>query len=80
MVVSQFLMSTLSDCLPCILCLSVVMERVPETWRGAEREADECIGLAVCFLARIRAYKMLKLLFRVFKMYDCVDFRNLADM
>ena len=63
MVVSQFLMFTISDCLPCILCLSVVMERVPETWWGAEWEAYECIGLAVCFLARIRAYRMLKMSF-----------------
>ena len=44
---------------PCILCLSVVMEQVPETRRGAEWEAHECTGLAVCFLARIRAYRML---------------------
>ena len=43
------------------------MERVPETWRGTEWEAYECIGLAVCFLARIRAYRMLKIVIKSLK-------------
>ena len=58
------------------LCLSVVMERVAQTWRRAEWEAYECIGLADCFLARIGAYRMLKLLLESSKMYDCADFRK----
>ena len=62
------------------LCLSVVMEGVPQTWRRAEWEAYDCIGLAVCFLAWVRADRMLTLLSESSKKYDCADFRNLADM